>query len=183
MKILGIDISSRSTGLIILESKGLKILKRHIIKSKDFDNRGFGEYYYHISDTIRYYLLDNVFDVVIEDLNIRFLKPAKLILPIHGIVKEVVYSKLKKEAICYNVSTWHYKILGLKKYTKVEKDTVRKLLITKKEMKKRLDVKNKVIEYVNKVIYNAGFTYEENDLADAAGLTLAYLKDKQEMRI
>lgn len=172
--VLGIDISYRSLGLVVM--KGKKILKEIILQNPTGQLNG--EYYSRIRYVLSTYIEQyKVEDAVIEDLNIRFLKVGKKLLPIHGIAKEVVHSLLGKEATTYNVSTWRFTILNLKKFTKEEKAEIDKLDIPKTHKKMMKDVKHKVIALVNKKL-ETHYTFTENDLADGAGLIIALYKHK-----
>jgi len=174
--ILGIDISSKSTGIAIITSKEI-LVRTHVIKNPH--EQESGEYYTRIKKTLTYFIRKyNVSHVVMEDLNIRFLKSGKKILPIHGVVKQIAFELLRKEATCFNVSTWRFTILGLKKFTDKEKREIKKKCKTQKEFKIRANIKNKVIEYVNYRM-NTYYDYDDNDITDALGLTLAYLDNSK----
>lgn len=176
MNVLGIDISYHSIGLVVLDIETLEIVAK--MKIQNPLEQLNGEYYSRIRKTVQYYCEKyGVKAGVIEDLNIRFLKVGKVIFPIHGIVKEAIFESIKVEPTAYNVSTWRFTILGLKRYSKVEKEHVNAMEITKAQKKIKLDVKNRVIEYVNREL-KTEFKYEDNDITDALGLCLAYKKHK-----
>lgn len=168
--VLGVDISSSCIGIGCVD--GENIIHTEMIKplKKQTSVHFYNTVYEKIGFLIREYDVD---DIVIEDLNIRFLKSGKAILPIHGVVKLASFREKGVEPFIYHVSTWRYTLLKLKDFTKDEIVEIKKTCKNDAEFKRLSNIKNKVIEYVNGV-FDINLTYGENDIADALGLCLAH---------
>lgn len=169
--VLGVDISSSCIGIGCVEN-GKNIIHTEMLKpsKKKLPVHFYNTVYEKIGFLIREFDVD---DVVIEDLNIRFLKSAKAIFPIHGVVKLASFREKGVEPSIYHVSTWRYTLLGLKDFTKDEIAEIKKTSKNDSEFKRLSNIKMKVIEYVNGV-FDINLTYVENDIADALGLCLAH---------
>jgi Holliday junction resolvasome RuvABC endonuclease subunit len=180
MLVMGIDVSFKATGIGIIEYENG--VKKAIFKTtiKNPLDQSSGEYYVRIRKTVAYFLAKYAVDVaVIEDLNIRFLKIGKALFPIHGVVMEAVYAVTNKEPIKYNVSHWRHSVMKMNKYSKFQKAMVDELDINAKTKDLVLSIKNKVIDLVNRELM-LQLEFEENDIADAFGLALAYIEKEFE---
>jgi Holliday junction resolvasome RuvABC endonuclease subunit len=178
MRLLALDISQNSTGYAVVEFPKEKIIKSGYIRNPQ--NQSIGEYTGRVRDHVQYLIVEYMIDeVVMEDLFMAFNMTAKKILQIHGPVKEITFRMLKKEAATYAQQTWRHKILGIKKFTKKEKEKLEaeakkvKGKRYKNYFKNLCSIKHKVIEYVNKRM-KTEFVFEQNDMADAVGLCLAH---------
>lgn len=170
---LGIDISLKSIGwaIISLDGDDETIVKTGLIKNPE--DQATGSHLTRISDHIGYLISNyNIDNVIIEDLFIKFVQVGKSLFQIHGVVKDIVYRKLKLEAIAYHQGTWR-KALGIKRLNKAERDALLSEARNKTDHKYLCDIKHRVIAYVNDRL-KTEYTYEENDIADAVGLILAH---------
>jgi len=166
---LGVDISLKSIGWVIID--GEKIVKAGLIKNPK--DQATVPHLSRISDHIGYLISNyNIETVIIEDLFIQFVQVGKSLYQIHGVVKEIVYKKLKIEAIAYHQSTWR-STLGIKRLNKTERDALLPDAKNKTHHKHLCDIKHRVIAYVNARM-GTEYTYVENDIADAIGLILAH---------
>ena len=176
MRIIGLDLSFKASGFAVLD-QDKNILKTGVIKNPL--GQTSGEYYGRIRDHISY-IMDkyHVKLAVLEDLNIMFNTSAKRILPIHGVLKELVFLRTEEEAVCLNVSTWRHKILGIKKFTAKEKAWLEKYSRNKTHYKHLINIKHKDVRYVNKVL-GTKYHFEDHDIVDAICLVLAHLEVKK----
>ena len=173
MIVLGVDISYKSTGFAVLDigPKKTKVLHTNLFETEGEQiGQLYNRFCVRLKDIISKYKVE---EIVIEDLNIQYLKVAKKILPLHGLAKYICHFMIQKEATAYNVSTYRFKILNIKKFSKEEKAAITELELNKAQTKSALDIKRKVIKYVNKRL-KTNYSYDDNDITDAIALCLAY---------
>ena len=159
----------KSIGWVITDDE--KIIKAGLIKNPK--DQATGSHLSRISDHIGYLITNyNVELVIIEDLFITFVQVGKSLYQIHGVVKEIIYKKMKIEAIAYHQGTWR-STLGIKRLNKAEREALLPEARNKTHHKYLCDIKHRVIVYVNDRV-GTEYTYDENDIADALGLILAH---------
>ncbi len=168
---LGIDSSKHKTGFAILRDE--KIVYKHL---EEFDKKmSIGEHLNVIRLKIIWCIARfKPESVVVEDLNIQHMSAARVMFLYHGVIKECVWSKTKKDAIYVVNSEWR-KVLGIKNPSKDEKISKAFQVGKKKNGTPKMqeyDVKCATIEYVNSRL-GTEFKYEDNDLVDAIGLCLS----------
>lgn len=178
MRILGLDISQNSTGYAIVDFPEETVVKSGYIRNPG--EQPIGQYTCRIRDHVQHLIVDyDVDEVVMEDLFMAFNMTAKKILQIHGVIKEVCRRQMKKETTAYASQTWRHKILGIKKFTKKEKQLLEakakklKGQRYKTHYKYLCNIKHKVIDYVNERM-KTEYVFEQNDMVDAIGLCLAH---------
>lgn len=174
---IAFDISYRSTGYCVFDFIAMKPIKTGYIKNTN--NESVCSYLSRTRKHVVHLIETNKAEIlVMEDLHMSFNKTSKQILQLHGVVKEVCHTLLNCEAVAYASQTWRHKHLGIKKFTKLEKEEITASSKTKAEAKRRMDIKLRVLEYVNKRL-GSEYTMEQNDIVDAIGLCMAYNDEMQ----
>lgn len=168
------DLSKSSTGFSIVkfENGEIEILDKGYIKDEKFHTFPF------LLRVIRLKMLElyrkwNYEVVVFEDLNISFLATGKKLLPIHGVVLEATQYILGCSPYRYAPQTWR-SVLGIRDFTKKEKEVIRSLSKNTAEYKRLSSFKVKAIEYVKDRL-GVEFSFEENDICDSVCLALAHI--------
>jgi Holliday junction resolvasome RuvABC endonuclease subunit len=170
MRILGIDSSKHSTGFVFMvdgkiEHQSLLLFEK---------GSKVGAFLSRLRFTVQKKITEFKPDyVIVEDLNIQFMAAARHMFLYHGVIQEAVWNAHKSEAIYVVNSSWRSK-LGIKTPTKDEKIAKAVQVGINKKGKpvfQEWDVKCETILQVNALL-GTKFVYEENDIADAAGLCL-----------
>jgi len=176
LRILGLDISKMSTGVamidydmegITIEEAELLLCPKDFVKvtTKDLEFTDFLYWYFQkIHNIIKYYMIDVI---AIEDLNIEYNRMAKVVLQLHAAVK--IASRQ------YNIDTIPIHNMTVKSILKIGGKASRDPNIVKIAKKHKVKpIKVLTTDAVN-MLLGQEFKYEENDIADAVSMAVAYL--------
>jgi Holliday junction resolvasome RuvABC endonuclease subunit len=172
---LGLDISYHRTGWAV--TKGFELIGYgHLVPPTQFKKVTFKDA--DFSDVLHWYMKEilgvckaaNPHFVAMEDLNVRFVNTAKVMMQIQAAAKIGVVS--------FGASVNMINNKTVKSFWGVEtrKKSIPKEIHDLAMKHKQKPVKIQMVDKVNRM-FGLDLTYEENDEADAIGLCLTLLKE------